>query len=115
MFTYEVAPFYNLVEKSVLDKMAKMVGWTEPADGLFNPGGSISNLYAVQAALHYFFPQHKQQGLFVLPKLVMFTSEHVSLQAELCLYYTLNSMIINICAEPLFCDKSSMYSWFGPW
>jgi hypothetical protein len=27
----------------------------------------------------------------------------------------LNSMIINICAEPLFCDKSSMYSWFGPW
>lgn len=76
MFTYEVAPFYNLVEKSVLDKMAKLLGWTEPADGLFNPGGSISNLYAVQTALHFFFPQHKQHGLFVLPKLVMFTSEH---------------------------------------
>jgi glutamate decarboxylase len=101
MFTYEIAPFYNLIEEVVLEKMKNIIGWTEPSDGLFNPGffysklciaiyflvkfyldyrakgGSISNLYAVQVAKHHFFPQSKHNGLFNLPKLVMFASEHV--------------------------------------
>lgn len=76
MFTYEVAPFYNMIEKVLLNKMSKLCGWTEPCDGIFNPGGSISNLYAVQAALHYFFPNAKKEGLFKLPKLIIFTSAH---------------------------------------
>ena len=41
MFTYEVAPVYNLIEEVVLEKMRSIIGWTEPGDGLFNPGGSI--------------------------------------------------------------------------
>merc|ERR1712127_32835 len=63
MFTYEVAPMYNLIEKVLLEKMSKFLCWIEPCDGIFNPGGSISNLYAVQSALHYFFPQIKKHGL----------------------------------------------------
>ena len=55
--------------------------WTftgsEPGDGLFNPGGSISNLYAVQVAKHFYFPQTKTEGLFNMPKIVLFASEHV--------------------------------------
>ncbi|RNA18520.1 Glutamate decarboxylase [Brachionus plicatilis] len=51
MFTYEIAPVYNLIEMAVLDKMRTFIGWEEPCDGLFNPGGSISNLYAVQRNL----------------------------------------------------------------
>lgn len=38
MFTYEVAPVYNLIEMVTLDKMRKIIGWEEPCDGLFNPG-----------------------------------------------------------------------------
>ncbi|CAF0984058.1 unnamed protein product [Brachionus calyciflorus] len=76
MFTYEIAPVYNLIEMTVIDKMRILIGWNEPCDGLLNPGGSISNLYAVQAAKHFFFPQTKLNGLFKMPKLVLFTSEH---------------------------------------
>jgi glutamate/tyrosine decarboxylase-like PLP-dependent enzyme len=48
-------------------------------DGILNPGGSISNLYAIQAARHHFFPEIKANGLFGSPKLIIFTSEHVKM------------------------------------
>ena len=41
-------------------------------------GGAISNLYAVLCARQKFLPSVKSQGLFGLPRLVMYTSEHVS-------------------------------------
>lgn len=37
MFTYEIAPVYNLMEEDVLKSMRKLVGWEE-GDGIFNPG-----------------------------------------------------------------------------
>ena len=77
MFTFEIAPFYTLIEEIVLNKMREAIGWTESGDGIFSPGGSISNLYGVQVAKHYYFPQSKYNGLYNLPKLVVFTSEHV--------------------------------------
>ena len=77
MFTYEVAPVYNLIEDVTLAKMRKIIGWTEQGDGLFSPGGSISNLYAIQIAKHHFFPHSKTDGLFNMPKIVVFTSAHV--------------------------------------
>jgi hypothetical protein len=40
-------------------------------------GGSIANLYAMQAARHFFFPQTKFDGLFNIQKLIIFTSIHV--------------------------------------
>jgi glutamate decarboxylase len=82
MFTYEIAPFYTLCEEVVLNKMREIIGWTEQGDGLLNPGGSISNMYAVQAAKHFYFPQTKYMGLYNMPKLVIFTSEHVYLNLK---------------------------------
>jgi len=41
-------------------------------------GGSISNLYALLTAKHYFYPESKTKGLYQTPKLIVFTSEHVS-------------------------------------
>ncbi len=78
MFTYEIAPFYNLVEEVTLKKMREYLGW-DHGDGIFNPGGSISNLYAVQIAKHFHFPESKQNGLFQMPKITIFTSTHVIL------------------------------------
>ena len=74
-----MAPAFNCIEKITLNKMASLCGWTEPCDGLFNPGGSISNLYAVQAALHYYFPDVKENGIFNMPRMVAFTSKHVTI------------------------------------
>jgi glutamate decarboxylase len=77
MFTYEIAPFYNLVEEVTLKKMRDYLGW-EDGDGIFNPGGSISNLYAVQLAKYFHFPESKINGLFQMPKIIVFTSTHVN-------------------------------------
>jgi len=76
MFTYEVAPIFNLIERATLDKMAKLCGWVDHGDGLFAPGGSICNLYAAESALHYYFPETKENGLFEMQKLIIFTSAH---------------------------------------
>ena len=76
MFTYEIAPLYNLIEEVTLKKMQFYLGWQD-GDGIFNPGGSISNLYAVQLAKHYHFPDSKKNGLFQMPKITIFTSTHV--------------------------------------
>ena len=86
MYTYEVAPVYNLIEEVTLTKMRQILGWTEPGDGIFSPGASISNLYAVQIAKHHFFPQTKTEGLFNMPKLVVFTSSHVRIKINIFLH-----------------------------
>lgn len=101
MFTYEIAPVYNLMEQSVLMSMRKLCGWQEPGDGIFNPGwtnnfklkavlfswtrelfvwlgGSISNLNAIQVALYSRFPDLKEKGVYEFPKMTIFTSAHVS-------------------------------------
>lgn len=76
MYTHEMAPAFNIIENIVLQKMASKCGWTEPSGGLFNPGGSISNLYALQSALHHHYPETKENGLYNMPKLCVFISEH---------------------------------------
>ncbi|KAK2164503.1 hypothetical protein NP493_1413g00006 [Ridgeia piscesae] len=77
MFTYEIAPVFTLMEDIVLTKMRECIGWENgEGDGIFAPGGAISNLYAVAVARHTVMPDGKTKGLSSLPRLVMFTSEH---------------------------------------
>ncbi len=47
--TYEVAPVFTAVEVEVLSKLARCIGgqYAECHDGLFAPGGSISNIYGM--------------------------------------------------------------------
>ena len=42
-------------------------------------GGSIANMYAMNIARYKHCPQIKQQGLYGQARLVLFTSEHVSI------------------------------------
>lgn len=74
VYTYEVAPVFTLMEESVISKMTSIVGFPD-GDGIFCPGGSIANGYAINCARFYKFPQVKTQGLHGLPRLVLFTSE----------------------------------------
>ncbi|XP_070821962.1 acidic amino acid decarboxylase GADL1-like isoform X2 [Chaetodon trifascialis] len=75
LYTYEVAPVFTLMEDAVLRKMMEMVGWEEGGDGIFNAGGSMSNMYAVNLARYHHCPDLKEAGLSAAPRLVMFTSQ----------------------------------------
>ncbi|XP_032520618.1 cysteine sulfinic acid decarboxylase [Danaus plexippus] len=76
VYTFEVAPVFTLMEEEVLREMRKIVGWPEgEGDGIFCPGGSIANGYAISCARHHFYPEVKYKGVHAVPKLVLFTSE----------------------------------------
>nr|XP_023417552.1 acidic amino acid decarboxylase GADL1-like [Cavia porcellus] len=73
VYTYEVSPVFILVEEAVLKKMIEFIGWEE-GDGIFNPGGSVSNMYAMNLARYKYCPDIKEKGLSGLPRLILFTS-----------------------------------------
>lgn len=60
VYTYEVSPVFVLMEEVVLREMRTIVGWREGnGDGLFSPGGSISNGYAINCARYSLLPDVK--------------------------------------------------------
>ncbi|XP_055985577.1 acidic amino acid decarboxylase GADL1 isoform X1 [Sorex fumeus] len=73
VYTYEVSPVFLLVEEVILKKMIEFIGWKE-GDGIFNPGGSVSNMYAMNLARYKHYPDIKEKGLTGLPRLILFTS-----------------------------------------
>ncbi|XP_044256502.1 acidic amino acid decarboxylase GADL1 isoform X1 [Tribolium madens] len=79
--TFEVAPVFSIIELKILEEVKKLIGYKE-GDGIFSPGGSISNMYGMVLARYKKFPETKTKGLHGLPILVAFTSEegHYSLQ-----------------------------------
>ena len=60
----------------MLRKMRELIGWTT-GNGIFAPGGSISNLYGLMASRHDLFPDSKTRGCRHLPQLAVFTSTEV--------------------------------------
>lgn len=80
-----MAPVFVLMEDVVLACLRSLVGWSE-GDGIFCPGGSISNMYAMNVARYWAFPQVKTQGLWSIPRLAVFTSQEVQItMTGLCL------------------------------
>ncbi|XP_077348173.1 glutamate decarboxylase 1-like isoform X2 [Lithobates pipiens] len=77
MFTFEIAPLFIIMEALIIKKMQELIGWRErEMDGIFSPGGTISNLYSVLVARYKFFPIVKTKAMAALPRIVLFTSEH---------------------------------------
>ncbi|KAM4705046.1 glutamate decarboxylase 1-like [Rhinophrynus dorsalis] len=77
MFTYEIAPVFIIMEGILLKKMHDFIGWGEnEGDGIFSPGGTISNLYSILVARYKYYPVVKTKGMAALPQIVLFTSEH---------------------------------------
>ncbi|RLU20663.1 hypothetical protein DMN91_007276 [Ooceraea biroi] len=74
VYTYEVSPVFSLMEEDVLRQMRSIIGW-QSGEGLFCPGGSMANGYAINLARHHKYPKLKQCGLSQMPRLVVFTSE----------------------------------------
>lgn len=73
-YSYEVAPVFTLVEKSLVDYLVDKLGW-ESGDGLTCPGGSIANMYAMVMARHRRFPDLKRTGIAGSPPMVVYTSD----------------------------------------
>jgi len=105
MYTYEVAPVFTLMEEVVFKKLRDIVGY-ETGDGIFCPGGSVSNMYGLNMARYHKYPHVKEEGIHALPKFCIFTSEqcHYSLKKGVALL----GMGTN-CIRPVQCtDKNKM-------
>ncbi|KOX73314.1 Cysteine sulfinic acid decarboxylase [Melipona quadrifasciata] len=75
VYTYEVSPVFSLMEEEILYEMRNIVGWKDGrGEGIFCPGGSIANGYAINLARHYRFPELKELGLSSAGRLIVFTS-----------------------------------------
>lgn len=64
------------MEDEVLSKLRSLVGWAQ-GDGIFCPGGTVSNMYAMNLARYRAFPEVKLKGQWALPRLAVFTSQEV--------------------------------------
>ena len=74
--TYEIAPVVTLMERAVIARFAAAVGprFAAAHDGLFVPGSSIGNLYALLLARDRAAPSLRQTGAAGGPRLVAFVS-----------------------------------------
>ena len=81
MYTYESAPVATLIELKLMERLLGAVGFAE-GEGVFAPGGSISNLMSVLVARHRAYPHAKENGLGPDDRPTMFVSAeaHYSLQ-----------------------------------
>lgn len=76
VYTYEVAPVFTVMELEVFQKMRDIVGFPRgQGDGLFCPGGSMANGYAISVARYRKRPEVKDKGLCGMKEMVMFVSE----------------------------------------
>lgn len=80
MATYEAAPVFTLMERAVLARLAALAGW-DAHEGLFVPGGSFSNLYALHLARLRVDPDCRERG-HSGERLVAFTSTHAHYSLE---------------------------------
>jgi len=76
MYTYEVAPLMTLIEKECVAKLGKYI-WknSKKTDGIFSPGGSISNMMAMVMARDSRFPDSKKIGIKYIPDFSIFVSD----------------------------------------
>ncbi|XP_036326244.1 cysteine sulfinic acid decarboxylase-like [Rhagoletis pomonella] len=73
-YTYEVGPVFSLMETEIIRTVCQLAGYAE-GDGIFAPGGSMSNMYGLVLARYSRHPDIKTAGMFGMRPLVLFTSE----------------------------------------
>uniref|UniRef100_A0A7M5XDJ4 Glutamate decarboxylase n=2 Tax=Clytia hemisphaerica TaxID=252671 RepID=A0A7M5XDJ4_9CNID len=87
MYTYEIAPVFLIMEKFIWELINQKVGFKD-GDGMFFPGGSLCNIAAINLARFKCCPNIKEDGVFGMKKLIIYTSEesHYSITkgAALC-------------------------------
>ncbi|XP_039266440.2 cysteine sulfinic acid decarboxylase-like [Styela clava] len=86
MYTYETAPVFIMMEKIVLQRMREFVGY-KTGNGTMCPGGTYSNMLAINLARYWKCPEIKHEGMSSTKPLVLFTSEqcHYSIEKSAAL------------------------------
>ena len=74
MYTFEMSPTATMIEKKLINKMSKLIGYKD-GFGTFVNGGSNGNLVAMLSARHRISPISKTKGIFDQQQLVAFVSE----------------------------------------
>ncbi|XP_071824912.1 cysteine sulfinic acid decarboxylase-like isoform X2 [Apostichopus japonicus] len=74
VYTYEMAPVFLLVENAILQKIRDLCGFSE-GDGIFCPGGSMGNMYAINLARYQINPEVKTKGVRGYQQSIIFTSD----------------------------------------
>ena len=100
-YTYEVGPVFSIIQRRVIEQALdlfkiKRIEDAQNGDGVFCPGASLANMYALMLACHRRFPTAKSQGLMGLPKVAIFTSDasHYSIEkGAIFLGFGLDSVI----------------------
>ena len=82
--TYEMSPLPTLMERSIVRAFAKKVGFTT-CDGIMGPGGSLSNLMALQLARHHKKPSARQAGDFTRWAVFISAQAHYSMRKSVVL------------------------------
>jgi len=76
MYTYEVAPLMTLIEKECIRVLGSKIGYDpNRTDGIFTPGGSVSNMMSMVLARDAKFPDSQEKGLRESPAFSVFVSE----------------------------------------
>jgi hypothetical protein len=72
---YNCSPVFSIMEMEVMTTLAKQYGFdTKTADGVSNPGGTMSNMMAVLLARNEYFPHVRGDGWKAEDKPIAFTS-----------------------------------------
>nr|XP_022328984.1 cysteine sulfinic acid decarboxylase-like [Crassostrea virginica]XP_022334582.1 cysteine sulfinic acid decarboxylase-like isoform X1 [Crassostrea virginica] len=105
VYTFEVSPVFTVMEKTLLQKMLDLIGFTD-GDAIFTPGGSLANMYALNVARYKRFPDVKKTGVYGLPKLCVLTSEkgHYSMKKGMAFLGIGLDNLVNVKAD----DKGKM-------
>lgn len=72
-YTFEVGPVFTLIENVLIEKCLVLFGFAG-GEGIFSPGGSMNNMYAMTLARFRLNPEFKRKGVFGSAPLVAFTS-----------------------------------------
>jgi len=72
---YEASPVFALAEIEVIRALAEIAGYGPDSDGIFCPGSSSSNMFAMYLALKQLYPEAINDGLWQKDRPVIFTSE----------------------------------------
>lgn len=73
LHTYEVAPVFVMMEKYMMQKLSKLVGY-DNGDGVLCPGGSFANMLGMHLARVQIDPDIKSKGMGNNKKMVLFAS-----------------------------------------
>lgn len=73
---YHVSPIFSVTEVECVKEFGKVFGYDpETVDGSLNPGGTMSNMMALLAARHKYFPHVRNEGWLPEDKPVAFTPQ----------------------------------------